>query len=125
MVTLSVFFMTVFLLLRKFSVITFLVLFGDPDFFIFGSDSECLLLECHRLISSGAPFLIFNPADAVYFHKTHKTVSICNFQGPKDFNFIFDIQNSISASTLRKAKLIVTADTGHYKIEDDRTWLSS
>ena len=47
--------MTVFFLLRKFSVMTFLNLFREPDFFISKSDSECLLLECYRLISSGAP----------------------------------------------------------------------
>jgi hypothetical protein len=50
------------------------------------------------------PFVIFNLTDIEYFHKTHRTVSICNIQGPKDFNFIFDIQNSVSASTLREAK---------------------
>jgi hypothetical protein len=33
-----------------------IVLFGDPDFFMFKSNSECLLLECCRLISSGVPF---------------------------------------------------------------------
>ena len=70
--------------------------------------------------------MIFNPTDAEYFYKIHKTVSICNIQGPKDFNFIFDIQNSVNVSTLRKAKgsrdkSHVTADTSHYKIEDDRT----
>jgi hypothetical protein len=48
--------------------------------------------------------VIFNLTDTEYFHKIHRSISIYNIQGPKDFNFIFDIQNSISALTLRKEK---------------------
>jgi hypothetical protein len=114
--------MTVFFLLRKFSVITFLVLFGDPDFFMFESDSECLLLECRRLISSGAPFRD-QPMQNIFTKHT----KLCQYVIFKDPRILISFRHQEFCQRLKFediAQLIVTADTGHYKIEDDRTWVS-